>query len=137
MVYGLILSFYDKNAILSKESGSTRSQNLQERFGNILRIAPLVEGRGVCVKCWMLLTGWLVCQCSVSLVDLTFSTVMSAAKKFFHLFVWEEASNQYMIKWIKQIKHIYLLFVCFIKYFIFSENEHSKYQYVIKFCLNL
>ena len=42
-----------------------------------------------------------------------------------------------MIKWIKQIKHIYLLFVCFIKYFIFSENEHSKYQYVIEFCLNL
>ena len=35
------LVFYDKNAILSKEAGSTRFQNLQERFGNILRIAPL------------------------------------------------------------------------------------------------
>ena len=35
------LFFYDKNAILSKEAGSTRFQNLQERFGNILRIAPL------------------------------------------------------------------------------------------------
>ena len=34
------LDFYDKNAIL-KEAGSTRFQNLQERFGNILRIAPL------------------------------------------------------------------------------------------------
>ena len=35
------LDFYDKNAILLKEAGSTRFQNLQERFGNILRIAPL------------------------------------------------------------------------------------------------
>ena len=37
------LDFYDKNAILLKEAGSTRFQNLQERFGNILRIAPLPE----------------------------------------------------------------------------------------------
>ena len=36
------LDFYDKNAILLKEAGSTRFQNLQERFGNILRIAPLL-----------------------------------------------------------------------------------------------
>ena len=37
------LDFYDKNAILLKEAGSTRFQNLQERFGNILRIAPLLN----------------------------------------------------------------------------------------------
>ena len=36
------LDFYDKNAILLIEAGSTRFQNLQERFGNILRIAPLL-----------------------------------------------------------------------------------------------
>ena len=43
-IFLLILGFYDKNAILSKESGSTQSSNLQERFGNILRIAPLLKG---------------------------------------------------------------------------------------------
>ena len=42
------LDFYDKNAILLKEAGSTRFQNLQERFGNILRIAPLV-----CIMCYI------------------------------------------------------------------------------------
>ena len=47
------LDFYDKNAILLKEAGSTRFQNLQERFGNILRIAPLGS-----TKSNMKVNGW-------------------------------------------------------------------------------
>ena len=38
-----LLSISKVNDILSKEAGSTRFQNLQERFGKILRIAPLVR----------------------------------------------------------------------------------------------
>ena len=46
------LDFYDKNAILLKEAGSTRFQNLQDRFGNILRIAPLLMGLGL-ISIWI------------------------------------------------------------------------------------
>ena len=54
------LDFYDKNAILLKEAGSTRFQNLQDRFGNILRIAPLVDRPGNMVSRYLYVVPFLV-----------------------------------------------------------------------------